>query len=138
MRIAKTDSVQGPRKKRALSRSGSAHGFASHLDSATETSDAAPSTALSSLSPLGSLLALQDDNFTDPGPKTEYERGQITLDRLDDLRLQLLEGKPDRKLLHDIADMAENRRDEQVSPELRRVLNEIETRAAVEIAKLER
>jgi hypothetical protein len=57
------------------------------------------------------------------------------LDLLDDIRVGLLEGRVPRGKLEGLLRMVQSRRDEVVDPRLSAVLDEIELRAAVELAK---
>ena len=59
------------------------------------------------------------------------------LDHLDALKVALLEGTPAAASLTALAEAVREARDETSDPRLEEVLNEIETRAAVELAKRE-
>jgi hypothetical protein len=83
------------------------------------------------------LLALQEVG----GPlerrrKAVRRAGQI-LDVLDDVKMALLEGEIPPAALDRLMRAIHQERDRTDDPRLEEVLNEIETRAAVEIAKLE-
>lgn len=103
-------------------------------------SEAAPATRSSGVSGVGSidvLLALQEVG----GPlerrrKAVRRAGQI-LDVLDDVKMALLEGEIPPAALDRLMRAIHQERDRTDDPRLEEVLNEIETRAAVEIAKLE-
>ncbi len=58
------------------------------------------------------------------------------LDVLDDLKLALLEGGVPKSRLVALMDLLKSRRDETSDPRLEAVLDEVEVRAAVELAKL--
>ena len=58
------------------------------------------------------------------------------LDRLDDIRLGLLTGTVSKERLTELSRMARVRRGETDDPRLVEVLDEIELRAEVELAKL--
>jgi hypothetical protein len=86
---------------------------------------------------LDSLLALQElDDATD-GRSKGLKRGEHLLDMLDQVRDGLLSGGIPRATLHRLASAVEQRQDEFADPGLQGVLDEIELRAKVELAKLE-
>lgn len=103
---------------------------------ATRQSGGLGSTA--SLSSLGTLLAIQQVELQPQDRRRRaVRRGEKLLDALQDVQLDLLStGDPDaalerlRRILGDQADADD--------PELGRIVAEIETRAAVELAKRER
>jgi hypothetical protein len=59
------------------------------------------------------------------------------LDVLDEVKISLLEGEVPASALGNLVKAVQQTRDSTDDPGLESVLNEIETRAAVEIAKLE-
>lgn len=94
--------------------------------------------------PIGSidaLLALQevgDSTSGRSGGRQREQHGQDLLDRLDELRLALLDGRVTTGLLRRIHDALALRPPPGSDPRLEALLDEIELRAAVETAKLER
>jgi hypothetical protein len=103
-------------------------------------SDAAPMARAGGVSPLGSLdalIALQEVG----GPlerrrKAVRRAGQI-LDVLDEIKLDLLDGGIPPATLDRLLQAVRLEKGEADEPNLRDLLNEIETRAVVELAKLE-
>ena len=93
--------------------------------------DAAP------LSSLDALIALQAYPSGGERRKRAVRRASRILDHLDAMKLALLEGTPDAASLTALAEAVREARDETSDPRLEEVLNEIETRAAVELAKRE-
>lgn len=86
--------------------------------------------------PVEALLAIQEvPDATTPG-KRAVQRGNDLLDRLDDIRLALLDGRMPKETLDALVRTVKARRDRVSDPKLREVLDEIELRAMVEIAKL--
>ena len=83
------------------------------------------------------LLALQDAGGPLEGRRRSLRRAVRLLDVLDDLKIALIDGmlKPDQIRALSLA-IAEQR-SSTGEPGLEAVLDEIETRAAVELAKLE-
>jgi len=94
----------------------------------------APSAALSGLE---ALFALQEVPDATTGRKRALARGTKLLDRLDDLRVGLLLGHISRDKLSELAQLAREGSQGLDDPELREILEEIELRAAVELAKFE-
>jgi hypothetical protein len=64
-------------------------------------------------------------------------RADKILDVLDEVKISLLEGEVPASALTNLVKAVQQTRDSTDDPGLESVLNEIETRAAVEIAKLE-
>ncbi|HET6522703.1 MAG TPA: flagellar assembly protein FliX, partial [Geminicoccaceae bacterium] len=92
------------------------------------------------LTALGALLAAQEvpEVGGGGGRRRAARRGHDLLDRLDELRLALLEGGVPEPTLRRIVALLEERAGPVDDPRLGAVLHEIEVRAAVELAKLER
>lgn len=113
-------------------------GFADNLpvDGGTEQGAAAVAAAPATTG-LDALFALQEVPDATAGRKRAFARGQKLLDRLDDLRLGLLLGHISRDKLAELARLAGEGSKEVDDPALRGILDEIELRAAVELAKLQ-
>jgi hypothetical protein len=118
--------------------SGSASGFSlDGVSGASENTPVARAGAAGAVSSLDALIALQEIG----GPlerrrKAVRRAGQI-LDVLDDVKLGLLEGGVAPGTLNRLVNAVRLERAEADEPGLRELLNEIETRAVVELAKLE-
>ena len=118
----------------------SAGGFEPALEEATEASApaaAARASALGVVNSLDALLALQEA----PGPMERRRRavrraGKI-LDALDALKLSLLGGEATEGDLKSLQTAVKEARADTADPELESLLEQIETRAAVELAKRE-
>jgi hypothetical protein len=97
----------------------------------------AATTATTALTPLDALLALQSDEPSRQRRARQTKRGKDALDALDALARGLLLGRAPAGLL---AELDRLRREAEVTGEagLDDVLREIDTRLAVEAAKLER
>lgn len=121
-------------------RSGRGEGFSKVLSEkgGAEAKAAAPLAGGSAVGPVDSILALQEV-AEDPGNRKRLRRrGEELLDRLDELRLALLEGRLPLATIEKLADMVAVRRTQVSDRHLLAVLDEIELRAAVELAKLGR
>lgn len=88
------------------------------------------------LAGVDALLALQGV----PGPQGERakaaRRGRDILDLLDEVRMGMLEGAVSKGTLNRLLALVETQREEFVDPGLSVVLDEIDLRARVELAKL--
>ena len=110
--------------------------FASELDS--EAPAAASVGAGASLGQVDALLALQEVPDSLVGDAGAKHRGEELLDGLEQLRLGLLTGVLPRERLDRLTRLLAERRGQIDDPRLAAVIDEIELRAAVELAKLER
>ena len=132
----KIDPAASPRntatRRRATGKTGGG-GFAEVLvGGAGRTRPAADPTALG---PTGSLLALQEVPDARERRARARRRAEDLLDRLDVLRMALLSGRLPVAEIEKLAGTASERREMLDDPGLSAVLGEIETRAAVELAK---
>jgi hypothetical protein len=85
---------------------------------------------------VSALLALQ--GVEDPLQRRKRAMGRASrlLDILDDLKVAMLEGRASPATLDNLARAVREQRESTDDPGLNDVLNQIETRAAVELAKL--
>ena len=86
---------------------------------------------------LDSILTLQGMNDSTDGRSKGLKHGEQLLDMLDQVRDGLLAGGIPRTTLNRLANAVTRRRENFVDPKLQGVLDEIELRAHVELAKLE-
>jgi len=89
------------------------------------------------LNPLDALLSLQELPDALAGRRRAVQRGSSLLDRLEDLRLGLLAGIVPRERLQQLAELAQSARDGVDDPRLAELLDQIDLRVAVELAKLD-
>lgn len=112
-------------------------GFAGALD---ETGDAAsaPSgvTGGGPIQSVDSLLALQGQDDAAERHGRARARGEVLLDRLEMLRTDFLLGRIPRSRLDELGALVRSKRVDIDDPELAGVLDEIELRVEVELAKL--
>lgn len=94
---------------------------------------------------LDALLAIQGVESTPDATEDEKSRdrkardwGDSLLDRLDEIRRDLLTGDVPPARLSTLAEAIGRQKEKAVDPDLRAVLSEIELRARVELAKLSR
>ncbi len=115
-----------------------AGGFA--LGDAGAAAEAAPSTRLASVIGVGSLdalLTLQEVGGPLERRKKAVRRAGVILDVLDDVKLALIDGGVPPAALGRLIEAVRHERAATGDPKLEGLLDEIETRAAVELAKLE-
>ena len=86
---------------------------------------------------LDSILALQGMDDTTDGRSRGMKHGEHLLDMLDQVRDGLLAGGIPRATLNRLANAVTRRQEQFADPHLQEVLDEIELRAHVELAKLE-
>ena len=83
------------------------------------------------------LLALQDVGTPTERKRRSVKRASQLLDSLDELKVALLGGELSTTQMERLSRTIRDQRMETDDPKLEAVLDEIETRAAVELAKLE-
>ena len=115
--------------------------FASHLDQFLgEVGEIHSADSPTPLTGVDSLLAAQsvDDATGEEARKRMVRRGEELLARLEELRHGMLMGHIPKERLGELAQMLRKRRAEGVDPRLAAIMDEIELRAEVELAKLAR
>ena len=138
MRIPETRSIGAIGKSKKKSTASSATGIFS-LDAPTGNTPAAQRAAVGSAMPvadISSLLAVQDTSY-EPHKSSAINHGFDTLDALDSLKLDVLSGHVSRQKLLLLAELVEKQRSNLSDPSLTNVLDHIELRARVELAKFE-
>ena len=122
---------------RRVSKGASASTGAFHV---SETPEQPHNTALAAPGPLAAvdtILMLQNVDDSTTGPSRGVARGEQLLDLLDSVRDGLLAGGIPRTTLNRLATAVGRRQEKFSDPRLQSVLDEIELRAHVELAKLE-
>jgi hypothetical protein len=121
------------------SRPAAAPGFAPTATSAAaEPQGVMSSGALASVSSLEALIALQDVGGPLERRRRALGRASAILDALEGLKLDLLEGRLSPGAIQSLTRAVRDQRALTDEPGLEAILDEIETRAAVELAKLQR
>ncbi|HAQ34208.1 MAG TPA: flagellar biosynthesis protein FlgI, partial [Alphaproteobacteria bacterium] len=131
--------ITGPRpteKASSASRKGRAGASAESfsVETPASTRAAVSTSAASAVGSVDALLALQGVGDFREAKRQATERAMSLLDVLDDLKLALLEGGVPKSRLVALMDLLKSRRDETSDPRLEAVLDEVEVRAAVELA----
>ena len=145
MKVSGLGSGQKSERSKKTSKPGA--GRAEFRDSLTHSADSVDSAeesrgvdSLSSIAGVDTLLALQSvgDVTEREARKRMIRRGEEILDQLEDLRHGLLIGSMSRDKLEGLAKTVRNSREDCADPRLGSILDEIELRAEVELAKLAR
>jgi Class II flagellar assembly regulator len=136
MKVNGTGAVRNVAGSRRVERSGGGGDFARHLD-VDEREAAGQIAGTASIAGLESILSLQEVDEPPERRRRAVARGASLLDRLDALRLALLDGTLSRSTLESLASVIRANRQDVGDPQLQMVLDEIELRAAVELAKYE-
>lgn len=102
-----------------------------------ETQEAGAMSGTAPLTSVNSLLSLQEmPNATD-GKSRTVERAEGLIEHLEAIRHGLLLGQISKKRLSDIVKALAQQREKNIDPALIEIINDIELRAKVELAKLE-
>ncbi len=137
MKISNTGSVRtnAPRRKSGADGAG-AGDFAAHMSAPRNETSAAVSGS-THIGSVAALIALQAGGDATQGSRqAEIDRAEDLLDRLDQIRIGILTGGLSTATLKSIVARLEARRHEGVEPRLAGIIDEIELRAKVELAKL--
>jgi hypothetical protein len=138
-------SVQAKKTKKAEGASGGA-AFATELGRVTSDSDDTPAAAVDQTGGIAGVEGIFAAQAVDPdaggaGPderKRRAQRGAEILDRLEEVRRGLLMGAVPKDRLADLARLVREKREKGADPIISKLLDEIELRAEVELAKLSR
>jgi len=136
-RIEGPSSIRSTTPVRRTSKSGRTSGtkFSDHLD---ETDGAGAMEGANALGAVSGVLDIQEvDDALARAAKGKL-RAEDLLEQLDDLRLDLLEGTLSKTKLVRLAEMVNSRRPDISDPKLVEILDEIDLRAQVELAKFTR
>lgn len=135
MKIDPNAPVRAPSLSRARPNGRSGVGFADLLGEA----QAAPAVTQSNpLSATDAMLSLQEVGDALERRRRARARGDAMLDRLEAIRLGLLDGRIGGSELVSLRRLVSDRRGDLADPRLGEILDDIELRAAVELAKLDR
>ena len=139
MRIMDNKPAAALRKASGAKRKGGASGSFSP-GAAAQPADSAQLQAvggLMSISSIGMLLAVQGVDGDGGGRRQAISQGHETLDALDSLKVDVLAGRISSQKIKNLVALAERQRETVSDPQLANLLDHIELRARVELAKLE-
>lgn len=121
-----------PVKRTAKTSGASGASFAKHLD---ETDEATATHGVSGTGAVSGILGVQEVDDALAHASKGKLRAQDILDRLEDLRIELLTGAISKEKLLQLARVVNNHRSKLNDPRLAEILDEIDLRAQVELAK---
>lgn len=104
---------------------------------AVSAAQAGATSSASGVASAAALMALQGVEDPTERRRRAIRRGSGLLDRLDELKLALLGGQDGTAALGRLARDLREERDEEGEPSLKAVLDQIDLRASVELAKAE-
>jgi hypothetical protein len=142
MKVSKTGAARTPAVRgKSKASSGGSGAFAEHLSGVKEgSSGAAPIVENAAPGSVGSILAAQE--VSEDGERNArvrlHGRGMDILDRLDEIRHDILIGAVPKERLTNLVHILRAKRGTVEDPRLVSIIDEIELRAEVEIAKLTR
>ena len=135
--------IQGPGKTNAPSKTkkkdSTSSGDESFGDFVSQgASQAAPSSPSKSIAKVDSLLAVQsvEDPTARAAKKRMRQRGNDILSELDKIRMAMLNGSLTVGHMIDVADVVASHREKVTDPVLTAIMDEIDLRAQVELAKM--
>lgn len=125
----------GVKRRGGVSSSGS---FADLLGASEAGGVESPAaTGVSSASPIANLLAMQEISDEEAGRKQAMRQGHDMLDSLEQLRRYILSGSVPMQALQQINRQLSIKKQHFIDPALLELIEDIELRASVELAKLE-
>jgi hypothetical protein len=135
MKVVGPNGVSTPASTRTTR---SASGFSlGQAPAAASPSAATASTAAGGVSDVSALMALQGIEGPLEKRRRAIRRGGVLLDRLDELKLALLTGDADEGSLDQLARTLREERTDDGDADLSALLDQIDLRASVELAKAE-
>lgn len=137
MKITGPGGTQGTSAPKRTSRTqGGSGSFAPAAPASAPSSSGVTGTGpVASVGSVEALLALQGGHDEEGARQRATQRAFTLLDVLDDLKIALLDGGVPRSKLVQLMDVLKARRESVSDPRLEAMLDEVETRAAVELAK---
>lgn len=109
----------------------------SHAGSSGASGSVDAPASVAATSGIGVLLGAQEVTEEEMNRRKSLKRGRLALEALEQLRDALLTGRLPATSLRQLEDLVRGERALTADPRLNEVLDEIEVRAAVELAKLE-
>ena len=136
MKIERTGAVGAPAagvKRVERGRSG-----ASFADTLKQVESGAATGGSTSVASVSAIMAVQEVDPDATNAAAARKRGEELLDRLDELRLGLIEGRLSPERIEALVKLVAERRESVRDPRLKSILDDIDLRAQVELAKLGR
>jgi hypothetical protein len=136
--IGGTRGVTGLRDVRRTAKPAASGGtaFVKHMESGGESEAALASGGIGSLGSVSQIVGLQEVDDALARRKRGKTRAGDLLDKLESIRVALLTGSIGKDQLLRLAQMVNSQRTDAGDPRLNSILDDIELRARVELAKL--
>ena len=140
MKIAKTGAVGKSGKSNRKKVSGTSGNFAEALEAIEGVENTEDGIGAGAVGPVAAVLSLQEvpDATEHPSRGVLISKSEDLLDRLDEIRISILSGSISKEKLTELGRQLKKKRIESDDPKLNELIEEIELRAEVEIAKLVR
>lgn len=135
MKVNGPRNLSGPSGPKKSAGAGKAGGFAPSGGQTERTAGASSLSGASAVHSVDALMMLQGAGDFQQARKKATDRAFSLLDVLDDLKIALLEGRLQRQTLVRLMETLKSQRDQTGDPRLEAALDEVELRAAVELAK---
>lgn len=136
MKITGTGPIQSKTIKKTSAKKGASGAAFSGQITETSTSVASQATgAAGGIASVDALIALQGVPDSTDGRSKGLARAEDMLDLLEDIRKGILLGAISTTNLRTLADLARDQKDKADDPRLNEILEDIELRAEVELAK---
>jgi hypothetical protein len=138
MRVDSSRSTSGVKGKKSVKKSGGAgaSAFASHLGGAEEVENAAPAAGPAPVYGVNPLFAIQSVDSATEGNRRGQQMGFDMLGHLEEIQMGLLTGSVPVSRLRQLLELSRRLQEQQLDPKLASILNDIDLRVQIEIAKL--
>ena len=133
MKVNATGPVGSPAVQRPSRSAGGAGAFA--LEKSGEAKGPAPISGAATIAAIDAIITLQSVPDATTGRARAIKRADSMLDLLDQIRIGLLEGEVPEGLLKRLVALVQSRREGFNDPHLAAILDDVDLRAQVELAK---
>ena len=137
MKVTGPSGPAGATGARSASAQTAASGFSISTPSVSTPAGVTAAASVNAVSTLDALMALQEVGGPLERRRRAVWRADKILDALDGLKIELLEGELNPAVLERLTRAVREQRSMTDDPALEGLLDQVETRAAVELAKLE-
>lgn len=138
MKISNSGPTKGVSKSSKKTKTSASGGdFATHLNKTAGGGAHSEILETPPVASMDSILSIQEvgDATEEENRRALYQRGEDILDRLGEIQREILSGAVSVERLQNLAHMLRTRRQSVDDPRLAQIIDEIELRAEVEIAK---
>ena len=125
--------LSGVKRSKSVSK-GTSGGFGSHLISDSKLESVSSTGRISAVD---SIISVQEISVESDGKNNAQKRASKMLEKLEDIRVGLLLGEIPRSNLEELSKVVRLTREEFIDSNLSEILDDIELRARIELAKLD-